>query len=277
METLMNIKPNRILIGAFSFLAALAVSQPVATAQPVTVTLKLISPPGSFGNGANAGGIYLSPYYFSINGGSSVTPLICDDFSDEITQGESWTATVTTGQVPSANYGALSTGGTPTQTEYEEIGYLASLLLTPPTPTTGAASTTGGPDQTALSYALWSILDPALDVPATLSSYLGSSVGANGILETTNVNSALANANAAAVLAIAGTGTNYLNGLTIYQPVLGTQNIGGTAVAGAPQQFVTYNAPEALSPTFLAFDLLALFVAVFLVRRRGISNATGSR
>lgn len=274
----MNIKPNRVLIGAFSFLAALAVLQPAATAQ--TVTLTLVAPLGSPGDNLAAGGVYLSPYYFSINGNTSITtPLICDDFSDEISQGESWTATVTTGQVPATNYGGLAaTGGTPNQTEYEEIGYLASLLLTPPTPTTGQPST-DGLDQTALSYALWAVLDPALDAPVTLTSYLGSSLGANGILETTNVNSALTVAAAAAT----ANGSYYLNGLTIYQPTPSPnyavpgdpQNCGSTC--GTPQQFVTFNAPEALSPTFLVFDLLTLFIAAFLVRRRGISNAVSSR
>jgi len=55
-----------------------------------TVTLKLMS------TGSNtADGVYAYPYFFSINGAPGTTPLLCISFNNEITVGESWTATVT--------------------------------------------------------------------------------------------------------------------------------------------------------------------------------------
>jgi hypothetical protein len=53
-----------------------------------TVTLKLTGV-----GGANDGHFYVYPYNFSVNGVGSV-PLICDDFTDEVYFGESWTANV---------------------------------------------------------------------------------------------------------------------------------------------------------------------------------------
>lgn len=40
----------------------------------------------------NDGSYYVYPYYFSINGSQTLTPLLCDDFYDDIYFGESWTA-----------------------------------------------------------------------------------------------------------------------------------------------------------------------------------------
>jgi len=45
-------------------------------------------------SGNNSGGVYTYPYYFSINGVAPVS-LMCDAFTNHITQGETWTATVT--------------------------------------------------------------------------------------------------------------------------------------------------------------------------------------
>ena len=46
------------------------------------------------GNIAPAGGVYAYPYNFSINGSSTLTPLMCDAFNNHIQFGESWTANV---------------------------------------------------------------------------------------------------------------------------------------------------------------------------------------
>src|SRR5271169_687506 len=49
-----------------------------------------------FIDGTNNGGPFeVYQYYFSINGSQTQTSLICDDFNDEIHQGQTWTATVT--------------------------------------------------------------------------------------------------------------------------------------------------------------------------------------
>lgn len=43
--------------------------------------------------GNSAAGYYIYPYYFSVNGSQALTPLMCLSFNNEITFGESWTAT----------------------------------------------------------------------------------------------------------------------------------------------------------------------------------------
>ena len=251
-------KPIRLLLGALSMLAALAVSQPAAIADD-QVTLTLVAPPSStsypYGNNNNAGGIYVSPYYFSVLDGSttSIQALICDDFNDEITQGESWNANVLTGAaIPPAS------GLTGTTQQYEEIGYLADQLFQLPSTANGITDTT---DQDSLSFAIWDILNPA-SVNAVVESDLGGASATayiNYLADLTSAQSAAAGPNAA----------YYLNNLTVYQPIPGSWPAGD----GTPQQFVSFSAPEALSPAILAFNLLALFGAVLLVRRRVLTNA----
>ncbi|MGC2196102.1 MAG: PEP-CTERM sorting domain-containing protein [Terriglobales bacterium] len=46
------------------------------------------------GNIAPAGGVYAYPYNFSINGSSTLTPLMCDAYNNHIEFGQSWTANV---------------------------------------------------------------------------------------------------------------------------------------------------------------------------------------
>ena len=53
-----------------------------------TVNLTFLGPSGN-----NLGGFYTYPYYFSINGGKP-TGMMCDSFANHISQGESWTASV---------------------------------------------------------------------------------------------------------------------------------------------------------------------------------------
>jgi len=43
--------------------------------------------------GASDGSFYIYPYYFYINGSTTLTPLMCISFDNEISIGETWTAT----------------------------------------------------------------------------------------------------------------------------------------------------------------------------------------
>jgi hypothetical protein len=44
------------------------------------------------GPGNTAGGVYTYPYNFSINGSTTLTPMMCDAYNNHIEFGESWTA-----------------------------------------------------------------------------------------------------------------------------------------------------------------------------------------
>jgi PEP-CTERM motif len=46
------------------------------------------------GPGNTAGGAYAYPYNFSINGSTTLTPMMCDAYNNHIDFGESWTANV---------------------------------------------------------------------------------------------------------------------------------------------------------------------------------------
>jgi len=75
---------NRLLL---ALILALFVSS-LAFANSTTVNMTFLHP------GTNAyGGFYTYPYYFSVNGGAP-TAMMCDSFTNHISQGESWTAHV---------------------------------------------------------------------------------------------------------------------------------------------------------------------------------------
>lgn len=248
----MNVKPIRTVFPVFLLFAGLALLQPTAFADSPQVTLTLLAPPSSaippLGNNSSAGNVYLSPYFFSVNNGTTTTiqALICDDFNDEITAGEQWTANVLTGSaIPPA------VGLTGSTTQYEEIGYLANLLfqLLPPTGT----SITDTTDQAALSFAIWDILDPT-DVDPVVASDLGAAYANYQHYQTLETDANISN----------------LSGLTIYQPVQ-------TSEPGRPQQFIGFSMPEAPSPVILGFNLLVLLAAGLLVSRRVIRNSAALR
>lgn len=82
---------TRLGLSTFSafliFSIALAVGPVKASA--TTVTLELT------GTGTQSGdGGYVYPYYFSVDGSSSATSLMCISYSNEVWVGESWTATI---------------------------------------------------------------------------------------------------------------------------------------------------------------------------------------
>jgi hypothetical protein len=82
-----------------------------------TVTLKLESM-----SGQKSGGDNVYPYNFSYNGSAFTVPLMCLSFYDNVSIGESWTATIT--QIAG-------------NTQYEEAAYIFSLAAAP-----GASSDT---------------------------------------------------------------------------------------------------------------------------------------
>ena len=134
----------RFLRMVFLFLAAgmLAFASPLFTAGQV-VDMQFIGP-----NGSSAGGIYVGPYNFLING--ELVKLICDDPypADQIGAGESWQAVV-------SFYPTLSMTRFGTRpdavTLYGQTEALAYDMLT------SSTSSVYADDHTAL----WNLVDPA--------------------------------------------------------------------------------------------------------------------
>jgi len=139
-------------------------------------------------SGPNAGGVYTGIYYGTLNNGMANavpnSPFICDDYPDEITEGDSWTATVSS----LTNLGTTRFMPTylndPSLTQiqaYSEVAWLAENLLYG----AGTNGTTDN-DPNGISWAIWYILDnpdmTRLD-PGTLSEVNNYVTAANSWLD----------------------------------------------------------------------------------------------
>ncbi|MGZ4831504.1 MAG: PEP-CTERM sorting domain-containing protein [Terriglobales bacterium] len=139
----------RILL--FVLLLLLALVPAKVYADTVNLTLVNTLPNNS------AGGVYVYPYNFSINGSKTLTALLCDDYLDEVKLGESWNANVNT--LAAAAAGAGHFGIT---NNYYKAGWLYEQLL--------ANAPNASPE--AINWAIWKVMSPSITVP---SSVLGSS------------------------------------------------------------------------------------------------------
>jgi len=123
----------------------------------------------SAGAGAAMGGVYTSPYGITVNG--TPTLLICDDYTTDISLGQSWSAGVTTlSQVNSTTITGLKFDSVPyianilggagnVVQDYATAAVLAAQLLTMPNIGTSSEDTEMAGD---LSFAIWSIFDSSL-------------------------------------------------------------------------------------------------------------------
>ncbi len=126
---------------AFSFVLIVGLLLAIAPAAASTVDVNFVGL-----SGASQNGIYTYPYYLTINNGPW-TPMMCDDFYDHISVGDSWQATITqlsSGDMSQTRFGDL--------TKYQEAAYL--LLQTRVV------------DQSQwgnINWAVWDIFDPSAD------------------------------------------------------------------------------------------------------------------
>lgn len=238
-------------------------------------TLTLLNPPNT---GYTEGGVYTSPYNISVNG--TPTQLICDDFTTDISIGESWdTAATTITTIDSATVAGLKfdsptyngdiLGGTgDVIQDYAIAAVLANELLALPNTDTADAG--------ALSFALWDVFDSALlgSSYASMSDPYGliSSVQwnaaftdlTNAITEVDGVitgGSADGSLSSAELMSGGSVNLNSLgiNSLTAYTP---------SPDAGVAQEFLSVSAPEASTPVLLAVDLLGFFALLRFLRRK---------
>ena len=265
----MTLKPlktlNLLALGA-CFIAG-------ASAQQATLTLTDPNPQ-SYAVYGNGGGVYTSPYTFSVTTGGVTTTgvfLSCDDFMDDVYMGESWTATETSLQ------NNILPESTPNQTvyfdrnsvqnqqqQYSEVAYLAADLLQ-----WGSANGFGNQTAAEYSFAIWSIFDPT-----DVANFMSGGVS-NGSQMLTNFVSDVNADVAAAVSFVKGGGT--VANETIYTPILGTQNPSSDP---QPQEFIQVSGanqfastPESSFVAGLAIDLLFVFGLVAVVLRRRIALA----
>jgi hypothetical protein len=129
-----------------------------------SVTLTAPSP------GPSYDGIYVSPYYATV-GGVANTPIICDDFGDDTTIGDKWTATVTTFSGLTAPAGtSWDLAGRGSLAGYNAVAYLTTLVL---------AQASGSTGQIIDTFADWAVFDPT-----GVATYLKNNPVTTGSLTT---------------------------------------------------------------------------------------------
>lgn len=212
----------------------------------LTVAVLLFCAAGAFGqNPANMaltgagnnilGGVYVGPYTANINGVS--TQVVCDDWADESSIGETWTANVNSLQ-PLTNPSELKWGNN--QLTYDQVAWLVTQMFGSPTCKGGVSSCDAVGD---ISFAIWQLTDPSANPFANLSgndltsaeAWLSQAKGLNSLSDFSSGEFA---------------------GYNIYTPTSG----------GPPQEFIT--TPESSASVLLGADLLGLFALIFFFRRR---------
>ena len=173
-------------------------------------------------------GIYVGPYYATVNGVAN-TPIICDDFKDDSYIGESYTANISPETAPS---GTFFSG----QHNYDAVSALAEQLFATNNNTTAAK----------LQYAIWYIFDPT-DVtnwltttspdPTLLAAAIGLANGAEAATYT----------------------PGQFSDIKIYTPNLSDPIKCGTGSCptAPPQEFIV-KTPEASTVLLLGFGLFAI-------------------
>jgi len=217
-----------------------------AFAGPLTVTLDFTGTGGS----APLGYAYIYPYYFNISPavpstapGTNVA-MACDDFTDEITYGESWQTLVTS--LPNASssntyfFGKANYEGDSGLTSYEEAAWLAEQLESPhPIAPMGD-----------IQWALWGLFDGSNG--AFNANFLGD-FNTFGIADKNEISTLLADAKNDH-----GSAASYSN-VYIYTPVTVDSN-GAITVRtdnGRPQEFLRV-VPETSTLALLGIGLAGL-------------------
>lgn len=241
------------LIRKYCFLTAVAVLACASAtfAQSTTVTFT-----GEV-NTSNFGGVYVDPYTANVGGQSVV--VLCDDFADEITPNESWTASIgsigpggLTGS-PLFGYNNLPSGETQTQL-YQQVAYLATQLLQ----NVGNAT-----EQAGLSYAIWQLTYETGASPTASSLGSPASIIANAVTTA----GGLSNCPVCQVYynALQGLSTANLGSAYSFEILTPTSWPSGD---GRPQEFLTVSTPEASTIVMLGADLLGVLALAFFFRRR---------
>jgi hypothetical protein len=209
-----------------------------------------------------------------------IAQVLCDDYTDEVNSGQSWTAFVTDlsaipdnpntvyyGALANSAYTGTTLGNDPTITEQEE--YMAAAIL--------AIQITelnplGGTPASELSDAVWDVFEPgSVSLDSTAQKDL------NTALETAVTDATNNGANAGQDLE-AATGKDITFYTPVYTAANGIQSVytstdpapPGSPNGGRPQEFLTVTSlPEPSTWAVLGFDSFgAGIVGLYFLRRK---------
>jgi len=141
----------KLPLRAITLILLLLAATGTASASGVTLTLN---------NGGSdvMGGVYVGPYNFTETGNGSPVSLglICDDYTDEVWLGESWTANLTKMPLTSSSLSGLYFGGTNgAGTAYLEAAWLAQQIFA-----LGPANASNSATIGYMQYAIWDLFSP---------------------------------------------------------------------------------------------------------------------
>ena len=209
----------------------------------------------------NLAGVYTDPYHGLINGTTEIAAF-CDDFTDDVSPPQFWTALVTNlSELPNSPSSVFFSDSNIDGKSYSETTeYIAAAML--------AVQSLESPDadtRSELSFALWGIFDPPV---------LANTCPL-GCMTQTQLDNAVAfrgNALLAASAYASGAAYEAANSVNvvIYTPTL--DNTTPSVASDRPQEFITVQVPEPSSWAALGVDAFGagLLGLVFLRRRQAL-------